>query len=307
MVWGDRIALVGPNGVGKTSLLKMLIGDVVPDVGMVKLGANLQMAVFDQTRSALNPDQSLWDSMTQDKDLGISGKNDQIMVRGAPRHVVGYLKDFMFTDAQARSPVRALSGGEKARLLLARIMARESNLLVLDEPTNDLDVETLDLLQDVLADYPGTVLLVSHDRDFVDRVATMTVVMEGRGRAVVHAGGYSDYLARRVVDKPQKKQTKNPAQGKTAAEAAPETNAQHRPKGLSFTEQHRLDGLPQVIAKLEAEIAKLEEFLGEEGLFQRAPAKFEKASAGLVERQEALAAAEEEWLLLAEKAEGGAP
>ena len=308
---GDRIALVGPNGVGKTSLLKMLIGDVVPDVGMVKLGANLQMAVFDQTRSALNPDQSLWDSMTQDKDLGVSGKNDQIMVRGAPRHVVGYLKDFMFTDAQARSPVRALSGGEKARLLLARIMARESNLLVLDEPTNDLDVETLDLLQDVLADYPGTVLLVSHDRDFVDRVATMTVAMEGRGRAVVHAGGYSDYLARRVVDKPQKKQTKNPAQSKTApeapAETAPETNAQHRPKGLSFTEQHRLDGLPQVIAKLEAEIAKLEEFLGEEGLFQRAPAKFEKASAGLVERQEALAAAEEEWLLLAEKAEGSAP
>ncbi|MEP5153796.1 ABC-F family ATP-binding cassette domain-containing protein, partial [Planktotalea sp.] len=186
---GDRIAFVGPNGVGKTTLIKMLMDQEPSDTGTVKLGSKLEAAIFDQARAQLDPDMTLWDSLTGDPDMRVSGKADQIMVRGMPKHVVGYLKEFLFDDAQARAPVRSLSGGEKARLLLAKIMARESNLLVLDEPTNDLDVETLDLLQDLLGEYQGTVLLVSHDRDFLDRVASTTVAMEGNGRATVYAGG----------------------------------------------------------------------------------------------------------------------
>ncbi|WP_095589226.1 ABC-F family ATP-binding cassette domain-containing protein [Actibacterium ureilyticum] len=295
---GDRVGFVGPNGVGKTTLLKMLTGELAPDTGEVVLGTNLQMAVFDQNRSALNPDQSLWESLTGDPDMAVSGRSDQVMVRGAPRHVVGYLKDFLFDEAQARAPVRSLSGGEKARLLLARIMARESNLLVLDEPTNDLDVETLDLLQDLLGDYDGTVLLVSHDRDFLDRVVSTTIAMEGDGRAIVYAGGWSDYQAQRqdmtappVKDKPDTPRDKPAPKAKEAA------------SGLSFTEKHRLDALPDEIARLEAEIAKLEEFLSAPDLFTAEPVKFRKASEGLAQRQQALAAAEEEWLVLAEKAE----
>ncbi|MEM9851878.1 MAG: ATP-binding cassette domain-containing protein, partial [Pseudomonadota bacterium] len=192
---GDRVAFVGPNGSGKTTLINLLTGQLVPDVGTVTRGTNLIPAIFDQNRAALEPEASLWDTLTRDKELGVSGKNDQIMVRGNPRHVVGYLKDFLFSESQARGPVKALSGGEKARLLLARLMARESNLLVLDEPTNDLDVETLDLLQELLADYAGTVLLVSHDRDFLDRVAGSCVIAEGAGRWQVYAGGWSDARA----------------------------------------------------------------------------------------------------------------
>ncbi|MFT5066211.1 MAG: ATP-binding cassette subfamily F protein uup, partial [Reinekea sp.] len=168
---GDRIAFVGPNGVGKTTVLNMLLGKIEPDAGIVKLGTNLDIAVFDQARAALDQNMTLWENLASDPVLGVSGKSDQIMVRGNPKHVVGYLKEFLFDEAQARAPVRSLSGGEKARLLLARLMARESNVLVLDEPTNDLDIETLDLLQDILGEYDGTVMLVSHDRDFLDRVA----------------------------------------------------------------------------------------------------------------------------------------
>ncbi|XOY55835.1 MAG: ABC-F family ATP-binding cassette domain-containing protein [Rhodobacterales bacterium] len=197
---GDRIAFVGPNGVGKTTLIKMLLGQVEPDAGQVKLGTKLDIAIFDQSRAALNPDMTLWENLASDPELGVSGKSDQIMVRGTPKHVVGYLKEFLFDEAQARAPVRSLSGGEKARLLLARLMARESNLLVLDEPTNDLDIETLDLLQDILGDYDGTVLLVSHDRDFLDRVATTTIAMEGNGQAVVYPGGWTDYRDQRGGD-----------------------------------------------------------------------------------------------------------
>jgi ATP-binding cassette subfamily F protein uup len=189
----DRIAFVGPNGAGKTTLLNMLTGQVSPDEGQIKLGTNLELAIFDQSRAQLDPDMTLWDSLTGDKDMAVSGKADQVMVRGEPRHVIGYLKDFLFDERQARAPVRSLSGGEKARLLLAKIMARSSNVLVLDEPTNDLDVETLDLMQDLLGEYDGTVLLVSHDRDFLDRVASTTIAMEGDGRATVYAGGWSDY------------------------------------------------------------------------------------------------------------------
>jgi len=292
---GDRVAFVGPNGVGKTTLIKMLMGELEPDQGEVKLGTNLVPAVFDQSRSQLDPDMNLWDSLTGDPDMRVSGKADQVMVRGMPRHVVGYLKDFLFDEGQARAPVRSLSGGEKARLLLPKLMARESNILVLDEPTNDLDVETLDLLQELLDDYDGTVILVSHDRDFLDRVATTTVSMEGNGQAVVYAGGWSDYQAQRQKDAPKKEE-----KSKAKAEKLKQEKAAR--DGLSFTEKHRLEALPGVMQRYEAEIAKLETFLMDPDLFTKEPLKFKKASEALVERQAALGAAEEEWSLLEEKA-----
>ena len=297
---GDRIALVGPNGVGKTTLLRVLIGDLPPDTGKVTLGTGVEMAVFDQSRAALDPEATLWESLTGDPGMRVSGRSDQVMVRGAPRHVVGYLKDFLFNELQARAKVKSLSGGETARLLLARLMAQPANLLVLDEPTNDLDVETLDLLQELLADFDGTVLLVSHDRDFLDRVATATVAMEGDGKATVYPGGWSDYQAQKpALSEPEAKvAAREAAKPKAAAEEKP------RAGGLSFTEKHRLEKLPSEIERLEAEIAKLEEFLSAPDLFAKEPVKFRKASEGLAQRQSALAAAEEEWLELAEKAKG---
>ncbi len=292
---GDRIAFVGPNGAGKTTLLKMLIGELEPDEGTIALGTNLDMAVFDQNRAKLDPDMSLWESLTGDPDMRVSGKADQVMVRGNPKHVVGYLKEFLFDEAQARAPVRSLSGGEKARLLLAKIMARHSNLLVLDEPTNDLDVETLDLLQEILGDYDGTVLLVSHDRDFLDRVAATTIAMEGDGKATAYAGGWSDYQAQRqdtaVIEAAVKAKQKSE---KPKAEAVVD--------GLTYTEQHRLDELPKVMERLEAEIKKLEEFLMDPNMFTEQPVKFQKATDALVERNNALSDAEEEWMMLEEKA-----
>ncbi len=295
---GDRVAFVGPNGVGKTTLLKMLTGEIAPDTGSVRHGTNLEIAVFDQARATLDPDMTIWDGLVNDPDMAVSGRSDQVMVRGVPKHVVAYLKDFLFDEAQARAPIRSLSGGERARLLLARIMARPSNLLVLDEPTNDLDVETLDLLQDLLGEYDGTVLLVSHDRDFIDRIATTTIAMEGNGRAVTYAGGWSDYQAQ--------KPSESPAQKPPKASPKPEPTLREEVKKasqtLSFTEKHRLHELPGVIEKLEAEIGKLSDFLSDPDLFAKSPDKFRRASEGLSERQAALAAAEEEWLTLEEKA-----
>ncbi|MEO9822350.1 MAG: ATP-binding cassette domain-containing protein [Paracoccaceae bacterium] len=294
---GDRVALVGPNGVGKTTLLNMLIGQEKPDTGTVRTGTNVALAVFDQARSQLDPNASLWDSLTQDPEMRISGQSDQVMVRGAPRHVVGYLKEFLFDEAQARAPVRSLSGGERARLLLARIMARQSNLLVLDEPTNDLDVETLDLLQDLIGQYDGTVLLVSHDRDFLDRVAVTTVAMEGDETATIYAGGWSDYRSQRPESTQVEKKEK-------ARDAKRRSKASKQDTGLSFTEKHRLKALPDEMARLEAEIGKLTELLADPELFTREPVKFRKATEAMSARQDKLMSAEEEWLELAEKAEG---
>jgi len=297
---GDRVAFVGPNGVGKTTLIRLLMGEIAPDSGTVTLGTNLVPAVFDQSRAQLNEDMTLWENLTGDPEMRVSGKADQIMVRGMPKHVVGYLKEFLFDERQARAPVRSLSGGEKARLLLARIMARESNLLVLDEPTNDLDVETLDLLQDLLSEYDGTVLLISHDRDFLDRVASTTVAMEGQGRATVYAGGWSDYRAQKGDD------VSDDAQSKSAPKQGGKPVAASKSKsGLSFTERHRLEELPAEIDRLTAEIAKLEQLMADPDLFTREPVKFKKASELLVARQTALAEAEDLWLDLSEKAEAG--
>ncbi|MCA0272748.1 MAG: ATP-binding cassette domain-containing protein [Proteobacteria bacterium] len=294
---GDRVAFVGPNGIGKTTLLKLLTGEVAPDAGTIRLGTNLDIAVFDQARAALDLEMSLWDGLVNDPEMRVSGRADQVMVRGQPKHVVAYLKDFLFDEAQARAPIGSLSGGERARLLLARIMAKPSNLLILDEPTNDLDVETLDLLQDILGDYDGTVLLVSHDRDFIDRVATTTIAFEGEGRVTAYAGGWSDYQAQKgeaapvVAPKPAQKPV-----------AAPEAKPKRAANGLTFTERHRLDALPGIMEKLEAEIGRLSDFLSDPNLFQTAPDKFRRASEGLAERQATLASAEEEWLELEEKA-----
>ena len=300
---GDRIAFVGPNGVGKTTLIRMLMGEEAPDAGHVRLGTNLVPALFDQTRPKLDPEMTLWESLTGDPDMRVSGKADQVLVRGVPKHVVGYLKEFLFDERQARAPVKALSGGEKARLLLARIMARESNLLVLDEPTNDLDVETLDLLQDLLGEYDGTVLLISHDRDFLDRVASTTVAMEGEGRAVVYAGGWSDYQAQKAEGMAEEDAPKGKSGSRQARGSAPAAKPKAAAKGLSFKDKHRLEELPRLIDRLGAEIGKLEELMSDPQLFPREPVKFRKATEALTERQQKLAAAEEEWLDLAARAE----
>ena len=296
---GDRVALVGPNGAGKTTLLKLLTGETAPDEGSVNLGTNLEMALFDQNRAQLDPEKSLWETLTDDTHIGARGGHDQVMVRGQPRHVVAYLKDFLFDERQARGPVGALSGGEKARLLMARIMARPSNLLVLDEPTNDLDVETLDLLQELLGDYDGTVILVSHDRDFLDRVAATTIRMEGDGRAVVYAGGWSDALAQKALAAED-----GPEPAKPAAKAAPAQKPAAKPKGpakkLSYNQQKRLDELPGEIERLGDDISKLEGLLADPDLYARDPAKFQKATAALDQRRGALDAAEMEWLELEE-------
>ena len=295
---GDKIAIVGPNGAGKTTLLNLLTGQMKPDKGTVKLGTNLRTAVFDQNREVLNLDSTLWESLTDSSETEVIGKGDFVNVRGTPKHVVGYLKDFLFSEDQLRSPVSSLSGGEKARLMLARIMAKESNLLVLDEPTNDLDIETLDLLQELIADYEGTVLLVSHDRDFIDRVATTTIAIR-ENEAVVYAGGWTDYLiqsgnqpsSERLEDKKILK-VKNINSSKSKKEKL---------EGLTFTEVHRLKTLPDNIEKIENEINKLTELLSDPGLFSKDFKKFSKFSLGLVERQKTLSELEEEWLNLEEK------
>ena len=297
---GERVAIIGPNGVGKTTLLNLLTGREAPDAGAVRLGANLEIALYDQARAELDPEKSLWATLTDDRDLGAKG--DQVMVRGAPRHVVAYLKDFLFDERQARGPVKALSGGERARLLLARIMARPANLLVLDEPTNDLDIETLDLLQELVADFDGTVLLVSHDRDFLDRVATTTVAMEGDGRATVYAGGWSDYRAQRSAGQgAPPTPTPRPAPRPQAAPEPGQGAAKPRPagrEGLSFTQRHRLDALPAEIDRLTAEVARLEALLSDPDLYARDPARFDKATRALADRHARLHAAETEWLEL---------
>ncbi len=261
-------------------------------------GTNLEIAVFDQTRSALDRTGDLWGSLTGDPSMKVSGASDQVMVRGVPRHVVGYLKDFLFTEVQARAPVRSLSGGEKARLLLARLMAKPANLLILDEPTNDLDARRWTFCRTSWGSSTARLLLVSHDRDFIDRIATQTVALEGGGRASVYPGGWSDYAAQRPEAADEA-----PARAALPPRAPrPRKSPPGAARGLTFTERKRFDDLPALMERLQAEIGKLTEFLSQPDLYDREPVKFRKASEGLAERQAALAAAEEEWLLLAERA-----
>ena len=293
---GDRLGIVGPNGAGKTTLINLLTGVLPPDKGAVRLGTNLQMVTLDQRRESLDPASPLAEVLT-------GGRGDTVTVAGQTRHVVGYMKDFLFAPEQARTPVGALSGGERGRLMLARALARPSNLLVLDEPTNDLDLETLDLLQEMLADYAGTVVLVSHDRDFLDRVVTATVASEGGGRWAVYAGGYSDMTTQRgdgVAERPAAKPRK--AQ---AAAAKPENavSAPARRRGLSFKEKHALEKLPGRMEALQAEMRRSQAALADPGLYARDPAAFERAAGALRRAEDAHAAAEEEWLALEMKRE----
>ena len=287
---GDRIGIIGPNGAGKTTLVKLLIGALAPDAGRLKLGAGIESLVFDQRRESLDPEASLWKTL-------VPGGGDSIMVRSRQRHVVGYLRDFLFHESQARQPVKSLSGGEKSRLLLARLFARPSNLLVMDEPTNDLDLETLDLLVEVLDGYEGTLLLVSHDRDFLDRLVTSVVALEGDGRVVEHAGGFSDYERRRKEAWPD---DEKPAPRRKAATPGRPRRAAGK---LGYKEARELEALPDEIARLEAAIAGFEAKLTDPGLYARDPQAFADASAELAAARDALAAAEERWLALEERRE----
>jgi ATP-binding cassette subfamily F protein uup len=286
---GDRIGIVGPNGSGKTTLLNLLTGAVQPDAGTVRLGANLVMATLDQQRESLDPNKSVTETLT-------AGSGDNLVVGGRSRHVLGYLKDFLFSPEQARTPLAALSGGERGRLMLARALARPANVLVLDEPTNDLDLETLDMLQEMLADYAGTVLLISHDRDFLDRVVNGVIVPEGGGRWVEYAGGYSDMLAQRGADiartvPPRQKNTTRSASASVANDKPPK-------RRLSFHEKHALEKLPAEMDSLRARIRALHERLADPGLYARDRNAFEAASAALKSAETELAAAEERWLEL---------
>ena len=296
---GDRIGIVGPNGIGKSTLLKILLGEVIPDLGTAKLGSNLIVAKFDQMREQLNLENSLWQNLTDDPTMKASGKAGQIMVRGKSKHVAGYLKEFLFSESQLRSPVKSLSGGEKARLLLAKLMTRESNLLILDEPTNDLDLETLDLLQEVIAEYEGTVLLISHDRDFLNRTVDTSIILTGQGEFVKIAGSWEDYNNLKA-----KNETQNKGEYLDKKKNVSEPPKREMPSKaeFSFVDKHRLDEIPNLIDRLEYEIKQLETFLSDSNLYLEHPNKFEKASAALIERQAEMKKLEDEWFKLEEKA-----
>ena len=296
---GNRIGIVGPNGVGKSTLLKVLLGEVIPDLGTAKLGSNLIVAKFDQMREQLNLENSLWQNLTDDPTMKASGKAGQIMVRGKSKHVAGYLKEFLFSESQLRSPVKSLSGGEKARLLLAKLMVRESNLHILDEPTNDLDLETLDLLQEVIAEYEGTVLLISHDRDFLNRTVDKSIILTGQGEFVKIAGSWEDYNNLKAKNETQ---NKGEYLDKKKNVSKPPKREMPSKAEFSFVDKHRLDEIPNLIDRLEYEIKQLETFLSDSNLYLEHPNKFEKASAALIERQAEMKKLEDEWFKLEEKA-----
>ena len=298
---GDRVGFVGPNGAGKTTLVNTLIGELAPDDGEVRFGANVEMLTVDQQRDSLDPGTTLRDALT-------GGGGDTVMVGGQARHVVGYMKDFLFAPEQLGTPIERLSGGERGRLMLARALARPSNLLVLDEPTNDLDLETLDLLQELLSEYAGTLLLISHDRDFLDRVVTSTVAFDGDGRWIEYAGGYADMLAQRGEDVGP---ADPPAAAKPARTPKPpkpnDPSARTARRKLSYKQQRALESLPGRMEELQAHSAALETLLADPELYSRDPAKFEAATSALAQHQSDLAAAEEEWLeleMLREEMEG---
>jgi ATP-binding cassette subfamily F protein uup len=290
----DRIGIVGPNGSGKTTLVSLLTGAMAPDSGSVKLGANLQMATLDQHRESLNPDWTVSEALT-------GGRGDTVMIGGKPKHVVGYMRDFLFAREQARTPLRVLSGGERGRLMLARSLAKPSNVLVLDEPTNDLDLETLDVLEEMLGDYAGTVLLISHDRDFLDRVVDTVIVPEGNGKWLTYAGGYSDMLTQRGEDvrrRSVKAAEKAAAPADAKSETKPQRAAAPSKRKLNFNEKHALETLPAKIATLEADIRQLQTVLDDATLYKRDRAAFDRASSAMTAKHAELAAAEERWLEL---------
>ncbi|UXT49988.1 ABC-F family ATP-binding cassette domain-containing protein [Agrobacterium tumefaciens] len=301
---GDCIGLVGPNGAGKTTLLKMLTGQLEPDSGVVKLGTNLEIATLDQKREELNPNDTLAHYLTD-------GRGDNLLVNGEVKHVTGYMKDFLFQPEQARTPIRNLSGGERARLILARILARPTNLLILDEPTNDLDIETLDLLQEIVAGFSGTVILVSHDRDFLDRTVTSTIAPanpdQPDGRWIEYAGGYSDMMAQRKGAAEEKRKAEKQEKTKTASSAAPSQEPAKAKGKLSFKQKFALENLPKEMEKAQGEIAKREQRMADPALFTKDPATFNMLAQEMSKLREKLEAMEEEWLeleMLREELEG---
>jgi ATP-binding cassette subfamily F protein uup len=285
---GDRIGIVGPNGSGKTTLIEMLTGTLAPDSGSVRLGSNLAVATLNQHRDSLDPQTTVREALT-------GGDGDTVMVNGAAKHVIGYMKDFLFTAEQAGTPLGKLSGGERGRLMLAQAFAKPSNLLVLDEPTNDLDMETLDVLEDMLSDYPGTVLLISHDRDFLDRLVSGVIAPEGGGRWLEYAGGYSDMLAQRGSDLAG-------APRASASRKEPRKPAEKAPAGvtkrLTFKDKHALETLPATIAALQAQANSLHAKLDDPAFYARDRASFEAVTAALGQLQREIADAEERWLEL---------
>ncbi|ESQ79538.1 ABC-F family ATP-binding cassette domain-containing protein [Asticcacaulis sp. YBE204] len=296
IIRGDRLAIVGPNGAGKSTLVKLLIGQIEADAGEIKLGTALEVAYLDQGRDTLKGDETLWDALAN------SG-SDQIMVQGNPRHVAAYAKDFLFRDNQLRQPVKSLSGGERNRLQLARSLAKATNLLVLDEPTNDLDMDTLDLLEDMLSDYDGTLILVSHDRDFVDRLATSTLALNGKGRAVETPGGWQDFL-RQNPDFFEELSHKAPTVKAVKAAPKPVAAPVKAPaKKLSYKDQKRLEDLNAFMPKWQAEIKNTEAALSDPNLYARDPKKFDALMTALDKLRTDLENGEMEWLELEEKRE----
>jgi ABC transport system ATP-binding/permease protein len=289
---GDRIGIIGPNGSGKTTLINMLTGALPPDEGTVKLGAALAVATLEQRRDSLDPEVTVAQALT-------GGSGDTVMVNGNAKHVVSYMRDFLFAAEQSRTPLRKLSGGERGRLMLARALAKPSNLLVLDEPTNDLDMETLDVLEDMLAEYSGTVLLISHDRDFLDRLVSGVIAPDGDGRWLEYAGGYSDMLAQRGADL-TRQDAKEAASQKPAKTSEPIVTKAHQPakRRLMFKDKHALETLPKTIAKLQAEMKGLQTKLDDPAFYARDREGFEKVTVQLGELQQKIAAAEEQWLEL---------
>jgi ATP-binding cassette subfamily F protein uup len=288
---GDRVGIVGPNGSGKTTLVNLLTGTLAPDSGTVRLGANLQMATLDQHRESLNPDWTVSEALT-------GGRGDTVVIGGQAKHVVSYMRDFLFAPEQARSPLRVLSGGERGRLMLARALAKPSNILVLDEPTNDLDLETLDVLEEMIGDYAGTVLLISHDRDFLDRVVDDVIAPEGNGKWLEYAGGYTDMLAQRGND--LRKTGAKPVVKAAASDKSklPRAVVEPAKRKLNFNEKRALETLPGKIATLETEIARLQKLMADTTLYARDRATFNQVSSAMTAMQSELAAAEQRWLEL---------
>lgn len=298
---GDCIGFVGPNGAGKTTLLKMLTGQLEPDSGTVKLGTKLEIATLDQKREDLNLEDTLAHYLTD-------GRGENLLVNGEVKHVTGYMKDFLFQPEQARTPIRRLSGGERARLMLARILAKPTNLLILDEPTNDLDIETLDLLQEIVAGFSGTVILVSHDRDFLDRTVTSTIAPANPeapdGRWIEYAGGYSDMMAQRKGASDEKKKAEKQEKSKASSSSGETGKAKVK---LSFKQKFALENLPKEMEKAQAEIAKREERMADPQLFAKNPTAFNTLADEMSKLREKLEAMEEEWLeleMLREEMEG---
>ncbi|OYU47696.1 MAG: elongation factor 3 [Rhizobiales bacterium PAR1] len=299
VIRGDRIGFVGPNGTGKTTLISMLTGELAPDAGTLQLGTGLAIATLEQKRDSLSPETTLADALT-------GGGTDTLIINGQPKNVIGYMKDFLFPPEKARTPLKVLSGGERARLMLARALARPSNLLVLDEPTNDLDLETLDVLEEMIGNYAGTVLLISHDRDFLDRVVDLVIAPEGKGVWQTYAGGYSDMLVQRGADLARQKP--KTAKAESVESVAAETSSGKSPKKkLTFQQMQQLETLPVAMDKLATVIGKLQGKLEDTSLYTRDRKAFDETNTLLAKAQSELEKLEERWLeleILKEEIEG---